>query len=115
MRLWTLHPRHLDARGLVALWREALLAQAVHDEAAARGYRFDAGKIGPVCPVEPLPAAQGQLDFEWRHLKTKLLLRAPAWLERWAALVRPDPHPLFHLTPGPVADWEVATRNVHDR
>ena len=29
MRLWTLHPRHLDAVGLVALWREALLAQAV--------------------------------------------------------------------------------------
>ena len=29
MRLWTLHPRYLDARGLVALWREALLAQAV--------------------------------------------------------------------------------------
>src|SRR5262245_32301148 len=29
MRLWTLHPRYLDARGLVALWREGLLAQAV--------------------------------------------------------------------------------------
>lgn len=29
MRLWTLHPKYLDARGLVALWREALLAQAV--------------------------------------------------------------------------------------
>jgi hypothetical protein len=29
MRLWTLHPRHLDAAGLVALWREGLLAQAV--------------------------------------------------------------------------------------
>ncbi|MDI6747818.1 MAG: pyrimidine dimer DNA glycosylase/endonuclease V [Rhodocyclaceae bacterium] len=29
MRLWTLHPRYLDARGLVALWREARLAQAV--------------------------------------------------------------------------------------
>lgn len=29
MRLWTLHPRHFDAAGLVALWREALLAQAV--------------------------------------------------------------------------------------
>ena len=28
MRLWTLHPRHLDTAGLVALWREALLAQA---------------------------------------------------------------------------------------
>jgi Pyrimidine dimer DNA glycosylase len=29
MRLWSLHPQYLDARGLVALWREALLAQAV--------------------------------------------------------------------------------------
>jgi hypothetical protein len=29
MRLWTVHPRHLDPAGLVALWREALLAQAV--------------------------------------------------------------------------------------
>jgi hypothetical protein len=29
MRLWTLHPRYLDAAGLVALWREALLARAV--------------------------------------------------------------------------------------
>jgi hypothetical protein len=27
--LWSLHPRYLDSRGLVALWREALLAQAV--------------------------------------------------------------------------------------
>lgn len=29
MRLWSLHPDHLDRQGLVALWREALLAQAV--------------------------------------------------------------------------------------
>ena len=29
MRIWSLHPKYLDARGLVALWREALLAQAV--------------------------------------------------------------------------------------
>ena len=29
MRLWSLHPSYLDARGLVALWRETLLAQAV--------------------------------------------------------------------------------------
>lgn len=29
MRLWTLHPKYLDRVGLVALWREALLAQAV--------------------------------------------------------------------------------------
>lgn len=29
MRLWSLHPQYLDTRGLVALWREALLAQVV--------------------------------------------------------------------------------------
>lgn len=37
MRLWTLHPRYLDAKGLVALWREALLAQAVLS-GKTRGY-----------------------------------------------------------------------------
>jgi Pyrimidine dimer DNA glycosylase len=37
MRLWTLHPRYLDARGLVAAWREALLAQKVL-RGATRGY-----------------------------------------------------------------------------
>jgi len=29
MRLWSLHPKYLDRKGLVALWREALLAQKV--------------------------------------------------------------------------------------
>jgi hypothetical protein len=38
MRLWTLHPRHLDAAGLVALWREGLLARAVLS-GRTRGYR----------------------------------------------------------------------------
>jgi len=38
MRLWTLHPRYLDARGLVALWREALLAQKVL-RGETRGYK----------------------------------------------------------------------------
>ncbi len=38
MRLWSLHPKYLDTRGLVALWREALLAQAVL-RGRTRGYR----------------------------------------------------------------------------
>ena len=29
MRLWSIHPKYLDTVGLVALWREALLAQKV--------------------------------------------------------------------------------------
>ena len=38
MRIWSLHPRYLDRRGLVALWREALLAQAVL-RGRTKGYR----------------------------------------------------------------------------
>lgn len=38
MRLWSLHPGYLDSKGLVALWREALLAQAVLAN-QTRGYR----------------------------------------------------------------------------
>jgi hypothetical protein len=38
VRLWTIHPSYLDSRGLVALWREALLAQKVL-EGQTRGYR----------------------------------------------------------------------------
>ena len=29
MRLWSLHPKYLDTKGLIALWRESLLAQSV--------------------------------------------------------------------------------------
>lgn len=38
MRLWSLHPSYLDPQGLVALWREALLARAVL-RGETRGYR----------------------------------------------------------------------------
>ena len=140
MRLWSLHPRYLDAKGLVALWREGLLAQAVlkgattgyrnhpqlqrfrvqpspilaiaaylravHAEAVARDYRFDAGRIasGGTAPLIDVP--QGQIDFEWRHLTAKLEARAPAWR---AALGTPRslaPHPLFRTIPGGIAEWE---------
>jgi hypothetical protein len=38
MRLWTLHPKYLDAKGIVALWRESLLARNVLEN-KTRGYR----------------------------------------------------------------------------
>ena len=38
MRLWSLHPKYLDPKGLVALWREGLLAQAVL-AGRTRGYK----------------------------------------------------------------------------
>lgn len=38
MRLWSLHPKYLDTKGLVALWREGLLAKKVL-EGYVKGYR----------------------------------------------------------------------------
>jgi len=38
MRIWTIHPQYLDPKGMVALWREALLAQAVLMN-RTKGYR----------------------------------------------------------------------------
>lgn len=140
MRLWTLHPRYLDAKGLVALWREALLAKAVlrgetrgyrhhpqlerfrshasprlainaylaavHAEATARGYAFDAGKIGTQRAVPPLVATRGQRQHEWQHLLQKLAVRDPQRHAQLRLLERPLCHPLFRLRPGPVAAWE---------
>lgn len=140
MRLWSLHPRYLDAQGLVALWREALLAQAVlrgrtrgyrhhpqlqrfrshplplsamnhylhqvHAEATARGYSFDAGKIGPRRPVARIAVTDGQLAHEWAHLLRKLRRRSPDIHRRWLSTKSPGNHPLFRRTRGPVATWE---------
>jgi hypothetical protein len=62
MRLWTLHPKYLDAKGLVALWREALLAQKVL-RGATKGYRhhpqllrFLETKIAPAALAKYLKA-----------------------------------------------------------
>lgn len=38
MRLWSIHPRYLDRQGLIALWREGLLAQKVL-AGKTRGYK----------------------------------------------------------------------------
>ena len=38
MRIWSLHPKYLDAKGLVALWRETLLAKNVL-QGNTKGYK----------------------------------------------------------------------------
>jgi len=44
MRLWSLHPSYLDSKGLVALWREGLLARKVL-QGKTHGYRRHAQLI----------------------------------------------------------------------
>ena len=55
MRLWTLHPHYLDAKGLVAAWREGLLAQKVL-AGATKGYRHHPQLIRFQAHAEPAAA-----------------------------------------------------------
>ncbi len=145
MRLWSLHPRYLDARGLVALWREALLAQrvlagetkgyrshpqlarflrqrdplaaiasylkSVQEEAAHRGYRFDATKIATPPQVDKLTVTDGQLKYELELLKSKLQTRDMEAYRAIEGIVEPEPHPMFRVVPGQIESWEVVDRN----
>ena len=136
MRLWSIHPQYLDAAGLVALWREGLLAQAVlagrtrgyrhhpqlirfregasianylhavADEAERRGYAFDRSKLAPAAPAAPAEVTVGQLQFEWKHLKRKLRDRDRAKYREILRIAAPDPHPAFAIVAGRVAAWE---------
>ena len=38
MRIWSVHPKYLDKKGLVALWRESLLAKHVLED-KTKGYK----------------------------------------------------------------------------
>jgi hypothetical protein len=141
MRLWSLHPRYLDSKGLTAAWREALLARAVlagrtrgyrahpqlarfsgcpapldaindylHGvfvEARARGFTFDEAKLSAKRSDARLTVTRGQLEFELRHLRSKLRVRDPERLRQLPRAVgKVDTHPLFRAIPGPIEAWE---------
>lgn len=83
---------------------------AVVDEAARRGYRFDRALVlGAPDPDLRLDVTDAQLAYEWEHLRAKLAVRSPDVFRAWEAVTVPDPHPLFRVVPGPVAEWEIVT------
>lgn len=109
-RGYTRHPQlerfqdQADPVASVGAYLEGLAA-----EADARGYRFDRTRIRvPGTVVMPIDVTEGQLAVEWAHLRAKLATRSPDVLKRWEDLATPDPHPSFHLVPGPAASWERA-------
>ena len=55
MRIWSLHPGLLDAKGLVALWRETLLAQKVL-AGETKGYRNHPQLDRFKCQPDPMAA-----------------------------------------------------------
>jgi hypothetical protein len=62
MRIWTLHPKYLDPKGLVALWREALLARAVL-RGETRGYRHHPQLLRFQSHAAPRSAINAYLRF----------------------------------------------------
>ena len=143
MRLWSLHPSLLDPVGLVALWREGLLAQkvllgqttgyrfhpqlerfratrnpvatistylwAVVDEAKARGYSFDVSKIAMKRHAVSIPVTKGQLEFERKHLRSKLRIRNRAMLHLLSAAGLRS-HPMLRVVAGGREAWEIVQR-----
>lgn len=141
MRLWSIHPGYLDAKGLVALWRESLLAQKsllgktkgyrfhpqlerfkshpkpidaigyylyhIYLEARSRRYNFSKVKILSLKrKVSLIKVSRGQIDFEARHLITKLKERDESRYKAIRGLRKIKLHPLFRQVSGGLAAWE---------
>ncbi len=142
MRLWSINFSYLDQVGIVALWRESLLAKAVLEgktkgykmhpqlerfkksenqiesintylsyvleESVLRGYKFNNGKInfGEINPGIKIEVTEGQLDYEFLHLKNKLKVRSPEDLKRINHIKFAKPCKLFVSVKGPVEAWE---------
>lgn len=70
MRLWSLHPRHLDRQGLTGCWRESLLAQAVL-AGRTRGYRSHPQLDRFRAQAEPLTAIGEYLEVLAEEASTR--------------------------------------------
>ena len=138
MRLWSIHPKYLDPQGLVALWREALLAQAVL-AGLTNGYKHHPQLLRFAEHRLPLRAIGTYLHFVAQEAKTRgysfddtkilqagsrirlavsdgqrdhefshLAAKLRARSPHWSAGPAGQLHPMFKLIPGPVASWERA-------
>ena len=144
MRIWSLHPQYLDTKGLVALWRETLLAKhvlsgktkgyrnhpqlerfkeqslptdridqylsEVYKEANKRGYNFNKEKIDWDFKPGQMSVTTGQMAYERKHLLGKLKKRDPELYKIFKLVDSFDPHPMFKLIPGEIADWEIISK-----
>ena len=70
MRLWSIHPKYLDKKGLLALWREGLLAKKVL-EGKTKGYK-NHSQLQRFKEFEnPLLAINSYLYFVWFESKKR--------------------------------------------
>ena len=93
MRLWSLHPRHLDRRGLVALWREALLAQAVL-RGKTKGYRHHPQLERIRAQRDPVAAIGAYLVTVWNEAASR------GYRFDRRKIFRPSARTAIHVTSG---------------
>ena len=96
MRVWSLHPGYLDRQGLVACWRETLLAQAVLAGLAPMS-RWQAGIKTATCVAARFVSA-GEIGT--------------AILGRWSAAL---PEPDVNAVGAMQKFWNWVLARMHDR
>ncbi len=139
MRIWSLHPKHLDTKGLVALWRETLLAKHVLEgktkgyknhpqlnrfkeigldainqylsivylDSVSREYKFDKNKINWNFEPKKITVTNGQIDYEVKHLLSKLSVRDITKYNELKSNTDFEIHPIFEVVDGGIEDWEI--------
>jgi len=134
MRIWSLHPKYLDAKGLVALWRETLIAKNVL-EGRTKGYKNHSQLNRFKNYSRPVDAINsylkiiyeeankrnykfdnskfmiiksnvnnGQLNYEFSHLLKKIKQRDSVHYNQFKNIKDIDCHPLFEVVDGGVED-----------
>ncbi len=88
-------PRAAIVNYLLEIWKEG----------CKRGYRFDSDKIRPFYPAKRIPLTRGQLEYERKWLRSKLMRRCPSKAHELDE-GEVEAHPLFFLVEGKVEGWE---------
>jgi hypothetical protein len=89
----------VSGHATIPLPRSARICGGVSEEADARGYAFDTAKIALRLSPISLFVTQGQLEFEWKHLRRKLSVRDPARY-RSLTVAKLRSHPMLRVIAG---------------
>lgn len=70
MKLWVIHPKYLDPKGLVALWREGLLARKVL-KGKTKGWKNHPQLIKFKAHKTPVVAINTYLFYVWKEAERR--------------------------------------------
>jgi len=79
---------------------------AIFEEATKRGYKFKRDKIASRISDHTIEITDGQLRYEFSHLKEKLKKRDREKYDELTNIRSPEPHPMFHVISGEPEKWE---------